>query len=213
MRVIILCLVFAMVGFKARAQTWAEWFDQKRTQLKYLGQQIAANKVYLDFLEKGYSIAKDGLQTIEEFKSGEFNLHLDYFNSLQRLNPKIRNWTKIASVVSVEAGIIKMAAGQWKQGMDLKQFTPQELGYFQAVFEKILKSTLNAAEDLLTILNTDEIEMGDADRLKRIDQLYEEAKDIQGFTHSFSQQIALLSLQRQFEKVELEISKRVNGLK
>ena len=47
------------------AQTWAEWFRQKATQKKYLLQQIAALHVYSGYLSKGYSIAKDGLNTIK----------------------------------------------------------------------------------------------------------------------------------------------------
>ena len=45
------------------AQTLAEWVSQKVTQKKYLLQQIAALQVYSGYLSKGYSIAKDGLNT------------------------------------------------------------------------------------------------------------------------------------------------------
>ncbi len=42
---ILLLLLFAVSGF---AQNWNEFFRQKRTQIKYLWQQIAALQVYIE---------------------------------------------------------------------------------------------------------------------------------------------------------------------
>ena len=83
---IALLLSFATSG---SAQTFAEWFNQKATQRKYLIQQIAALQVYIGYVSKGYSIAKNGLNTIRDIKRGDFNLHNSYLTSLVTVNPKI----------------------------------------------------------------------------------------------------------------------------
>jgi len=44
----------------------------KETKINYLLQQIAANKVYIDYIEKGYKIAHSGLQTITRHKERRF---------------------------------------------------------------------------------------------------------------------------------------------
>jgi hypothetical protein len=84
--IIMLC---SMSCYTSIAQTpnWNEWFRQKKTQLKYLAEQIAALKVYLEYLKKGYDVAQKGLSTIELIKSGSFSLHKDYFNSLKQVSP------------------------------------------------------------------------------------------------------------------------------
>ena len=64
------------------AQTSSEWFRQKATQKKYLLQQIAALQVYSGYLSKGYSIAKNGLNTIKNIKNGDLLQHSNYFTSL-----------------------------------------------------------------------------------------------------------------------------------
>ena len=47
------------------AQTWAEWFQQKQTQKKYLIEQIAALQVYLGYAKKGYDIASKGIHLLQ----------------------------------------------------------------------------------------------------------------------------------------------------
>lgn len=59
----------------SKVQTFHEWFRQKKTQKKYLIQQIAALKVYLGYVQKGYSIAQKGLTTVSNIKKGNFDLH------------------------------------------------------------------------------------------------------------------------------------------
>jgi hypothetical protein len=51
-----------------RAQTFAEWFQQNSTRLKYYGQQIAELEVWLQELKKGYSIADAGIGSINGSK-------------------------------------------------------------------------------------------------------------------------------------------------
>lgn len=52
----------------AEAQTFDEWFRQKKTQKKYLVQQIAALKVYLGYLKEGYEIAQKGMGYSREYQ-------------------------------------------------------------------------------------------------------------------------------------------------
>src|SRR5258706_14560273 len=103
MKKIIMGFVMCSASFcSIHAQTAEEWTQQKKTQIKYLLQQIAANKVYIDYLEKGYSIARNGLQTIQNIKKGDFNLHFNFFDSLKKVNPKIKGWAKVADIIAYQ---------------------------------------------------------------------------------------------------------------
>jgi hypothetical protein len=57
----VVTILFIVISQCAHAQNWKEWTQQKKTQLKYLSEQIIAFKTYMQFVEKGYSIAKNGL--------------------------------------------------------------------------------------------------------------------------------------------------------
>lgn len=74
MKRLIVLILFAILSTDVKAQTFAEWFRQSATQKKYLLQQIAALQVYIGYVQKGYSIAKEGLSAISDIKHGEFKL-------------------------------------------------------------------------------------------------------------------------------------------
>jgi hypothetical protein len=54
--------------------------------------------------------------------------------------------------------------------------------------------------------------MKDDERIKRIDQLYE-VQDKYTFCESFSEECSVLAMQRLNEKGEINLSKKINGIK
>ena len=120
------------------AQTFAEWFRQKATQKKYLIQQIAALQVYIGYVSKGYSIAKKGLNTIQDIKHGDFDLHKNYFSSLASVNPTIKRYTRVADIISLEINIVRQTASVIWYCKESNQLTLSELTYLQNVFDQLL---------------------------------------------------------------------------
>src|SRR3954466_3372099 len=96
----IISLLLAFAG-QSQGQTFSEWFRQKKTQKKYLIEQIAALQVYEDYLEKGYSIVNEGLSQIKDIKHGDYDLHSGYFSSIKNINPTIRNYEKSIYIVEL----------------------------------------------------------------------------------------------------------------
>src|SRR3954463_9131175 len=86
---LLLLLLLLTIHTVCKAQTWDEWFKQKKTQVKYLEEQIIALHVNGNYLEEGYKIVQGGLSAIHDIKNGDFNLHKDYFSSLKRVNTAI----------------------------------------------------------------------------------------------------------------------------
>ena len=91
----------------AHSQTWDEWFRQEDTQKEYLLKQIAALRVYLGYAKEGYSIARKGLNTINDIKQGDFKLHIDKFQSLKGVNPLIKDCARIGEIVAFRVRITK----------------------------------------------------------------------------------------------------------
>ncbi len=67
-----------LLSCSASAQTFAEWFSQKKTQRKYLLAQIAALNTYSNYLRTGYRVAKGGLGSITSNVGDELKLHTVY---------------------------------------------------------------------------------------------------------------------------------------
>jgi hypothetical protein len=209
----VLYIASILFSMSCYSQTLAEWTKQKKTQIKYLLQQIAANKVYLDYIEKGYGIARDGLNTIQNFKKGDFNLHQEFIGSLTKVNPKIKSYSRVADVISYQIRIVKDMATVTKNLRESEQFSPEELKYAKNVFDNLLEESLKNIDELYAIITSGELSMKDDERIKRIDQLYYEVQDKYAFCESFSEECSVLAMQRLNEKGEINLSKKLNEIK
>lgn len=203
-------LCFAQI---VSAQTFAEWFRQKATQKKYLLQQIAALQVYIGYVSKGYSIAKKGLNNIQDIKHGDLNLHSSYFTSLVTVNPKIKRYTKVADILALEISIARQATKTINDCKSSNQLTTAELAYLQKVFNALLDDCAKCLDALFNIITNGQLSMKDDERIVAIDKLYDDMADKQIFIRAFSNAARGLCVQRGSEQKNIIISKKLNGLK
>jgi hypothetical protein len=191
----------------AKAQTWDEWFKQKETQKKYLLAQIAGLKVYIDYAEKGYNIASQGLQTIRSIKKGDFNLHNDFFNSLNEVNPAIKNWSRVADIISIQIKIIKQVKEVLSSITKEDQFTSEEINYCKTVFGRLSEDCLEDIDGLMLVITSGKLEMKDDERMKKIEKIFLDMQDKYAFINSFNNELKLLLHQRLNEQNETEVLK------
>jgi hypothetical protein len=213
MKKILIIFIVVFCAENLSAQTWAEWFRQKATQKKYLLQQIAALKVYSGYLSKGYSIAKNGLNTIKGIKNGDLLQHTNYFSSLVKVNPKTKRYAKVADIIALQISISKQSAAAIKDFRNNHHFTSTEINYLQGVFNALLSDCAKKLDDLLNLISDGNLQMKDDERIKAIDNLYADMQDKQMFVRSFCNNAAGLSVQRSNEANDIIISKKLNGLK
>jgi predicted lactoylglutathione lyase len=207
---VIILIIFVKV---CNAQTFAEWFKQKTTQKKYLIQQIAAFQMYLGYVQKGYSIAQTGLSTISNIKKGDFNLHRDFFSSLKSINPRIRNYAKVADIIAFQINIMKIYKDTYRQVQTSLLFDAGEADYILKVFTNLLSNCTEIIDDLINVTTDGELEMKDDERLRRIEALYRSMQDNYTFAQSFSGETKLLTGQRMKEKNNVQSSRTLNGIK
>lgn len=210
-------VMLLFISCLCKGQTTAEWTQQKKTQIKYLLNQIAANKVYIEYLEKGYGIARTGLNAIQHIKKGDFDLHRDFISSLSKVNPKIKAYSRVADIIAFQARVIKNINTTIKNIKESNQFNPGELDYCTEVFENLMDECLKNIDELYLIITSDELQsdsyrMKDDERIKRIDQLYFDMQDKHSFCQSFSEECSVLAMQRLSEQSEMTMSKKINGL-
>ncbi|MEP7375300.1 MAG: hypothetical protein ABI675_18005 [Chitinophagaceae bacterium] len=206
-------LLLLSVSLFVGAQNSQEWTQQRKTQKKYLLQQIAALQVYLGYVKKGYTVAGKGLTTIRNIKNGDFNLHRDFIGSLKQVNPKIKKYTKVVNIIAYQARIIKETKKTLQGIREAGQFTTDELDYCKVVFDNLLEECLKNMDELFLLISSGKLEMKDDERIKRIDALYADMQNKYAFSSSFSDEMGLLSVQRIGEQIEINRSKILNGLR
>ena len=212
-KILLALLVFVSAAGSLKAQTFAEWFQQKKTQKKYLIQQIAALKVYIGYAKKGYKIAKEGLNTIGGFTKGEFNLHTDYLNSLKSVNPEVRRYVKVAEIIALQVKIIQNYNRTYRQLNSSDAFSEDELAYIGRVYSRLLDDCDKTLDELITITTDGKLEMKDDERIERIDKLYLDMQDKFTFSQSFSNDAKSLAASRLNDKSDVQTSRVLQGIK
>jgi hypothetical protein len=204
MKKIILVLLLA-VFFKGNMHAQAK-------QQRMLLQQIAALQTYIGYAQKGYSVAKKGLNTINDFKRGEFKLHTDYLTSLKQVNPKIKKYARITEIIALQIKIIKSYKSLYQQIQQDDLFHGDEVDYIKRVFERMLENCDDNMDELLTIITDEKLEMKDDERIKRIDIVYQNMLDNYAFSESFSNQTKLMAVSKAKELKEAKTSRVLHGI-
>ncbi|OXA73301.1 hypothetical protein B0A67_04485 [Flavobacterium aquidurense] len=181
-------------------------------QQRMLLEQIAALQVYIGYAQKGYSAVKKGLNTIGDFKRGEFNLHTDYLNSLKTVNPKIIKYARVTEIIGLQIKIMKSYKSFYLQIRQDDLFHGNEVDYIRRVFERLIKNCDTNLDELLTIVTDGKLEMKDDERMKRIDMIYQNMLDNYAFSESFSNETKILAVSKAAELKEAKNSRVLNGI-
>lgn len=181
-------------------------------QRKVLLQQIAALKVYIDAAQKGYSIAKKGLNTIGDVKRADLKLHTDYLNSLKKVNPKIKNYTRVVEIIGLQLKIMKSYRRVYTDFTEGDLFHGSELDYIKRVFGRLMDNCNDTLDELITVTTDGQLEMKDDERMERIDSLYYSMMDNYSFIQSFNKQAKLLHLSRVKESKEVQMTSKRYGI-
>ncbi|MBE7178249.1 MAG: hypothetical protein INR69_17740 [Mucilaginibacter polytrichastri] len=96
----LISLFFSVTYFPAGAQTFAEFFRQRKTQEKYLLQQIVALAAFSAQAREGYTISDLGLRLISGFTGSERNQHHAYFSALNEISSFFQPEQRISTFAS-----------------------------------------------------------------------------------------------------------------
>lgn len=198
-----------MCAQHGHAQTFDEWFRQKKTQKKYLLQQIAALKVYLDYLKKGYKIVDKGLTIVGDIKQGKLDLDIEYIESLKNVNSAVSGSAKVAAIIAYQRKIMVEFRRLKDSANECDFLSDDEKHYVQEVYANMLRESELSLDELDRVLSGSEFEMKDDERVKRIDGIYVDMKDKFEFTKSFSNSTGLLIGQRSKDAQEILIQEKL----
>lgn len=194
---------------QANAQTFAEWFSQKKTQKKYMLEQMAALQVYSGYLKHGYKIANGGLGYITGSLKEEFRLHATLYDKLRSVNAVVKNNPQVGNILTWQRDILR-------SGNSLEQATylsAQEKLYVGKVKQALLADCDEQITALQFLLANGKLTMSDDERLKRLNSIHLAMRSNYRFMAGFAGKIKVYGLQKKQEATNLETSKYLFGIR
>ncbi|MDI3321363.1 hypothetical protein [Pinibacter soli] len=187
--------------------------NAQNQQIKVYLQQIAANKAYIELLQKGYQIVKKGWKTIGDIKQAHFTLDSDFFKSLEAINPRVKNYAKVAASLVLLNSAKKLMQNLSNATNTNELFSPDEKDYVSKVASNVQSECAIKFDVLQTMITASELKMTDDERIKRIEAVYEVATDVYSFVNAFISDVQILALQKTNEQREVNDYRKAADLK
>lgn len=159
-------LLGLIVTCALRAQTREEWLEQKETQIRYLREGLTALKSYGELVQKGYRIAREGLSAIGKIKQGDLWLHQERIASLSGVYPSLQDSGWVEGAEALLAALQTHSARQLRLLAGSGQFTPAEIGYHAAVYERLLEQGRRITGDIRILCSEGGAELTHGERLR-----------------------------------------------
>lgn len=158
-------ILLSPFGLSASAQTWNEWFRQKKTQTKYTLLQIAKLQYYLKTLKDGYNLVHDGLDLISDIKNGDFNLHDFFLSEKYRVKTIVRESNDVRIIQQTYQDILAESRILEKR---IRALQPPEQEIIERQLSAMRFELQEDMEQLITLLSSGKLQMEDDERLRQI---------------------------------------------
>ncbi len=187
--------------------------SQEAKQLLLNVEKLAQLKLMLSHMKTGYQILEKGYTSIKNISQGNFNLHRDFLDGLLQVSPAVKQYSKVADIIRVQLKLVKESKAALAEFRGSKQFTIAEIEYLGNVYANLLKECLKTLDELAMVVTAGKLRMSDDERLQAIDKIYDEVMEQYTFLNEFNNGTAILSLQREKEKMDIDLMRKVHGLK
>jgi hypothetical protein len=193
---------------KVKAQTFAEWFDQKNTQKMYLLQQIAALHVYATYYKQGNNIAHNGLGSINSLLTSENGLHNAYYNNLKNVSSVVKNNKQVSDIMQWQKDILTRIGNLDKTA----NLNDNEKKYVVQVKSALFNDCNEQVTELQNLVIDNKLQMSDEERLKHIGVIHKAMQDNYQFASSFANQVKVYAFRRVQENNNVTGEKKIYGI-
>lgn len=205
-KLIVVLILFGM-AFQVNAQS------TEAQQLLLNVEKLAQFRKILKNMKDGYQIIFKGYTAVKDISQGNFNLHKTFLDGLLQVSPTVKKYKRITDIVNYQLRIAKEYKDAIKQIRLDKQFTVDEMDYLTKTYKSLFDESLKRLEELALVITNGKLRMSDDERLQAIDRIYTSVEDQYSFLKDFSNSALVLSMQRKAERIEIEMSKKLYGLK
>lgn len=176
-------------------------------------EKLAQFKSILEDMKKGYEILSAGYNTIKNISQGNFNLHETFLNGLLEVSPVVRKYKRVADIISLQVRLVKEYKAAFNRFRDGGQFSVNEIKSIARTYDRLIDASVKSMDDLLTVITTGRLRMSDAERLAAIDQVYKGMETKMKFLRQFNESNSILAMQRKLEQNDVDVMRRIYGVK
>jgi hypothetical protein len=205
--VIIVVFFYCLVSTKAAtAQV------QEMQQLILDIEKLTQLKGILSDMKTGYQIYQQGYGSISQLSKGNFDLHSVYLNGLLSINPTVKNYGRVAEIITQQISLVSEYKSAYKQFQQSGSFSASELNYMSNVYTQLVNQSLQNLDDLTNVLTAGKLRMSDDERMRAIDRIYASSSDKLQFLRHFNRQGILLNIQRNKDVGDTRTMKQLYGI-
>lgn len=186
--------------------------SQEAQQLLLNVEKLSQLKNILSDMKRGYEVVSKGYNTVKNIAEGNFSLHEVFIDGLMLVSPELRKYRKVADIVSMQADLVTEYKGAFKRFGSSGNFSVSELEYLGKVYGQLLGQSLDNLDQLVMVITAGKLRMSDEERLRLIDRVFDELEGKLVFLRGFNRETSLLNLQREKEKREVSVPKRLYNL-
>ena len=174
--------------------------------------KLAQMKGILKDMKEGYEVVSKGYSTIRDISGGNFNLHKAFLDGLWLVSPTVRKYWKIPQIINDQLRLVKEYKAALNNCRSSGLLNPDEIVYLGQVYGNLFSQSIKSLDDLTLLLTSNQLRMGDDERLAGVDKIYTDMQDKLQFLRSFSNQASILLLQRSKEQHEVKQTDRLFGV-
>jgi hypothetical protein len=190
MKKILIAFILATACVPAKAQT------AEVTQLVLNIQKLNQLREILNELKAGYEILFTGYNTIKNISEGNFKLHDAFLSALLKASPAVKNYARIKEIIQCQVAIDREYRTARRNLGGSGQLSQQELAYTDHVYSQLATAALANLDAMQEVLTDHKLRASDAERLQRIDYIYQRVTDQLTFLRHFNTNALLLAAQR-----------------
>jgi DNA repair ATPase RecN len=176
-------------------------------------EKLSQFKKILSDMKKGYELLSGGYKTVKDMTEGNFSLHKTFLDALMQVSPAVKNYKRVAEIVEYQISIVKESRNGMNRFIKSGNFSGQEINYFEKVYGNLLNQSLRNLDELTMVITADKLRMSDDERLKAVDDIYEQMQDKLLFLRNFNTTSNVLALQRAREKNDVYASRGLQTFK
>jgi hypothetical protein len=157
-------------------------------------------------------MSKLKLTEISDWVNKQKELYRKYFEELKKVKDAIAYYHRVKDLIEDQAAMIKEYKAAWAVFRQDKNFTADELTFMSGVYDGMLNESIKNLDQLLLVINSFTTQMSDAKRMEIINTAADKIEETFLDLKSFNNQNKAMSLQRSYERGEIEYSRRLYGL-
>lgn len=202
-----LFIIFLLIGNVGICQS-----DEAK-QLLLNVEKLMQFKTILKNMKDGYQVLHKGYTAIKDISEGNFSLHKTFLDGLMEVSPVVKKYKRVTDIINYQVRIVKEYKSAFRQFKENKRFTVTEIEYIGKVYANLFDHSIKNIDDLAMLITAGKLRMSDDERLQAIDKLYEEVVDQYSFLNEFNNSAAILAVQREKDQMEIDLMRKVHGLK